>query len=379
MGLEGMVGIYFTLLGLWLALYIPAYLLAAGSGPYAGVGIVFALAFLLPASLFAIVLIIGLRPLLLRYALARPNTRSSHKIPTPQGGGIAVIGAVLMAVTLPMLVLVLVLDRWPDEFSTLPMVAAAAIALAFLGAFDDIRPLPASLRILLQTAAVAAVVLSSGIRILPDAVPLSLEQAFLIFGGVWFVNLVNFMDGLDWITVAEMVPLTAAIAILIGMVDDSSPVGAVAIALSGALLGFAPFNKPVARLFLGDVGSLPIGLLVGWMLLQLAGAGGLAAAILLPLYYLMDATITLLRRLARREKVWEAHRSHFYQKATDNGFSALAVSAHVFGLNLLLAVLAAVTLVWPSGAVQIAALAAGVLLVGLVLRRFSLPRLEVSR
>jgi UDP-N-acetylmuramyl pentapeptide phosphotransferase/UDP-N-acetylglucosamine-1-phosphate transferase len=191
------------------------------------------------------------------------------------------------------------------------------------------------------------------------------------------------MDGLDWITVAEMVPLTAAVAILIGIVGVSTPVGAVAIALSGALLGFAPFNKPVARLFLGDVGSLPIGLLVGWMLLQLAGAGGLAAAILLPLYYLMDATITLLRRLARREKVWEAHRSHFYQKATDNGFSALAVSAHVFGLNLALAGLAAMTLVWPSGAVQVAALAAGVLLVGLVLRRFSQPNrkmpLEMSR
>ena len=116
------------------------------------------------------------------------------------------------------------------------------------------------------------------------------------------------------------------------------------LALCGALLGFAPFNKPVARLFLGDVGSLPIGLLVGWMLLQLAGTGALAAAILLPLYYLMDATITLLRRLARREKVWEAHRSHFYQKATDNGFSALEVSAHVFGLNLALAGLAAMTL-----------------------------------
>ena len=114
------------------------------------------------------------------------------------------------------------------------------------------------------------------------------------------------------------------------------------------------------------------------MLLRLAGTGALAAAILLPLYYLMDATITLLRRLARRE-VWEAHRSHFYQKATDNGFSALEVSAHVFGLNLVLAGLAAMTLLWPSGVVQIAALAAGVVLVGLVLRRFARPRIpEVS-
>jgi UDP-N-acetylmuramyl pentapeptide phosphotransferase/UDP-N-acetylglucosamine-1-phosphate transferase len=131
------------------------------------------------------------------------------------------------------------------------------------------------------------------------------------------------------------------------------------------------------------VGSLPIGLLVGWMLLQLAGSGALAAALLLPLYYLMDATITLVRRLARREKVWEAHRSHFYQRATDNGFSVMAVIAHVFVLNLALAALAAGTLVWSSGVVQATALLAGLLLVGLVLWRFSHPRvtapLEVSR
>jgi UDP-N-acetylmuramyl pentapeptide phosphotransferase/UDP-N-acetylglucosamine-1-phosphate transferase len=233
-------------------------------------------------------------------------------------------------------------------------------------------------------------VVTSSVRILPETIPVIVEQTLLILGGVWFVNLVNFMDGLDWITVAEMVPITASIPILYFIAVDPLPTEAVtpevfyvAASLCGALLGFAPFNKPVARLFLGDVGSLPIGLLVGWMLLELAGAGALAAALLLPLYYLMDATITLLRRLARREKVWEAHRSHFYQKATDNGFSALEVSAHVFGLNLVLAGLAAMTLVWPSGAAQVAALALGVVLVGLVLRRFSTPRqkipLEVSR
>ena len=180
--------------------------------------------------------------------------------------------------------------------------------------------------------------------------PLGVEQAFLVLGGVWFVNLVNFMDGLDWITVAEMVPVTALRRPARARPDLPAPVPRWSpLALCGALLGFAPFNKPVARLFLGDVGSLPIGLLVGWMLLQLAGTGALAAAILLPLYYLMDATITLLRRLARREKVWEAHRSHFYQKATDNGFSALEVSAHVFGLNLALAGLAAMTLALALG------------------------------
>ena len=343
-----MIGDYLKLLAIWAALVLAAGLLAA-------------------------TLIVALKPLLVRYALARPNARSSHRIPTPQGGGIAVVGAALMAMALAFTILDL-----PHHFlRAFVIVAAASILLSVVGAVDDIRPLPASLRLILQIGAVAAIVTTSGLRVLPDSVPLVLEQAFLILGGVWFVNLVNFMDGLDWITVAEMVPVTGAIAMLGLVAGTPILVGLVALALCGALLGFAPFNKPVARLFLGDVGSLPIGLLVGWMLLQLAGAGGLTAAILLPLYYLMDATITLLRRLARREKVWEAHRSHFYQKATDNGFSALEVSAHVFGLNLALAGLAAMTLLWPSAAVQIAALAAGVVLVGLVLRRFARPRSKI--
>jgi UDP-N-acetylmuramyl pentapeptide phosphotransferase/UDP-N-acetylglucosamine-1-phosphate transferase len=327
----------------------------------------------LPASaLLSGLLIVVLKPLLVRYALARPNARSSHRIPTPQGGGIAVVGASLLVTGI-----VLLIQGWPG--GTFAIVAAAAVALALTGAVDDIRPLPAGPRLLLQTLAVGAVVWVSDARILPEATPLSLERAFLVIGGVWFVNLVNFMDGIDWITVAEMVPMTAAVAMLAAVAGAPILVSIAALALCGALLGFAPFNKPVARLFLGDVGSLPIGLLVGWMLLQLAGTGALAAALLLPLYYLMDATITLLLRLSRREKVWEAHRSHFYQQATDNGFSVLQVNAHVFGLNLVLAGLAAMTLVWPSGAAQIAALALGAVLVGLVLRRFSQSRPEVSR
>jgi UDP-N-acetylmuramyl pentapeptide phosphotransferase/UDP-N-acetylglucosamine-1-phosphate transferase len=330
---------------------------------------------LIGAALLSMGLIVVLKPLLVRYALARPNARSSHKVPTPQGGGIAVVGAAL-------LVSGAVLATLGSPLSSFLIVAAAATGLALVGAIDDIRPLPAVPRLLLQVMAVATVVLVSGVRVLPEAVPVAVEQALLIFGGVWFVNLVNFMDGLDWITIAEMVPVTAFIAVLWWFSPDATIIGILAASLCGALLGFAPFNKPVARLFLGDVGSLPIGLLVGWMLLELAGTGALAAALLLPLYYLMDATITLLRRLRRGEKVWEAHRSHFYQKATDNGFSALDVSAHVFGLNLVLAGLAAMTLIWPSGTVQAAALVLGVVLVSLVLRRFSTPRqtspLEVS-
>ncbi len=97
------------------------------------------------------------------------------------------------------------------------------------------------------------------------------------------------------------------------------------------MLGFAPFNKPVARLFLGDVGSLPIGLLLAWLLLQVAASGHLAAAILLPLYYLADATLTLLRRASRRaSRSGRRIARHFYQRATDRGFSVDEIVARVF-------------------------------------------------
>ena len=145
-------------------------------------------------------------------------------------------------------------------------------------------------------------------------------------------------------------------------------------ALCGGMIGFAPFNRPVAQLFLGDVGSLPIGLLLTWLLILLAGSGHLAAALLLPLYYLADATITLLRRFIKGESVMKAHRSHFYQRALDNGFSVPAVVARVFLVNVLLIGLAATTLLSAAPVVHAAALAAGCIIVGLLLVRLSQPR-----
>ena len=140
------------------------------------------------------------------------------------------------------------------------------------------------------------------------------------------------------------------------------------------MLGFAPFNRPVAKVFLGDVGSLSIGLLLGSCLLELAYRQNVTAALLLPLYYLADATVTLLRRIARGEQFWAAHRSHFYQRATDHGFTVLAIVGNVFALNLFLAALAiGTTLLQSRFSVFASWLAAG-LAVALVMYRFSRPR-----
>jgi len=151
----------------------------------------------------------------------------------------------------------------------------------------------------------------------------------------------------------------------------SWPATLVATALCGAMLGFAPFNRHPAKVFLGDVGSLPIGLLLGWCLLDLAWHQHLAAALLLPAYYLADSTITLFRRIVRREPFWAAHRSHFYQRATDNGFPVPRVVGEVFALNLVLVLLAIVTLRAGSVTATAIALAAGAFAVAFVLRRFS--------
>jgi UDP-N-acetylmuramyl pentapeptide phosphotransferase/UDP-N-acetylglucosamine-1-phosphate transferase len=311
-----------------------------------------------------------LRPLLVRYALARPNARSSHSVPTPQGGGIAVLAATLLVASVS-----LGLTASGSSLGEFAAPALAAVGLAILGGWDDIRPLPTLPRLLVQIACVAVVVLwADPARILAETVPLGLERALLVLAGAWWVNLVNFMDGIDWITVAEFVPLTGAIVLLGVAGHVSVPAAVTASALLGGLIGFAPANRPVARLFLGDVGSLPIGLLTGWMLIDLAGRGALAAAILLPLYYLADATLTLVARLSRGERVWQAHRSHFYQRARDNGFSVLQVDLRVFALNLALIGLAAATLRWPTAPVIAGSLLMGAALIALALRAFASPR-----
>jgi UDP-N-acetylmuramyl pentapeptide phosphotransferase/UDP-N-acetylglucosamine-1-phosphate transferase len=312
-------------------------------------------------------LLLLLRPVLRRHALAHPDARSSHKIPTPQGGGIAVIAATVGVVIVSRLFGVPGLGG-----HSVWLVLAATAFIAVVGAIDDVRSIAVMPRLALQAIAVVIVLaaLPGDLRVVP-LLPYWLERALLGLCILWLVNLTNFMDGIDWMTVAEVVPLSAGLALfgLIGALPRDATI--VALALCGAVIGFAPVNRPVARLFLGDVGSLPIGLLLGWMLVVLAGAGHFAAALLLPLYYLADATITLLRRLAKGEPIMQAHRSHFYQRATDRGDSVYQIVGRVFLMNIALIALAAATLLTTSYLLHAAALTIGGILVGLLLYRFA--------
>jgi UDP-N-acetylmuramyl pentapeptide phosphotransferase/UDP-N-acetylglucosamine-1-phosphate transferase len=331
--------------------------------------LVLTLSALLAAAGLSAIITWAVRPLLLRHALAQPNARSSHRIPTPQGAGIAVITATLLVAGA-----IMVCGGATDP--KLPAaIFAGSLFMAIVGFADDVKSIDVLPRLLLQAVAVGAIIFtsSSDLRIAPVC-PLWLERGLLLLAGLWFVNLVNFMDGLDLMTAAEVVPITAAMVILGSLTDFPVPATLVAAALCGAMLGFAPFNRPVAKIFLGDVGSLPIGLLLGWCLLQLAYDGQFAAALLLPMYYLFDATATLLRRMARREPFWAAHRSHFYQRATDNGFSVWRVVREVFALNVVLAALAIGSVAAHSATAQFALFIIGSLATALLMYRFSRRR-----
>jgi UDP-N-acetylmuramyl pentapeptide phosphotransferase/UDP-N-acetylglucosamine-1-phosphate transferase len=339
-------------------------------------------------------LILIMMPLFRRYTLAVPNARSSHKQATPTGGGFAIILASLITFALLLSIQsILLKSAGPilieghqalnlpiDSKNSVFHACLAALILTCLGGVDDIRPLPTSGRLLIQAFAIGSVIILAdhSFKIFPDSSPLWFERVVMVLAGLWFVNLVNFMDGLDWLSVGALVPMLVFCTLMLStdqqrMTDFS----VLALIILGALIGFAPYNKPVARLFLGDAGSLPLGFLTGWLLWQVAERWSIIAAILPALYYVSDATLTLLRRGIKGEKIWQAHRTHFYQRATDHGWTPLQISIHIFLLGCLLSglgILAALS----SFAVQMVFLITGMAVTGFVLKRFSTPIKSLS-
>lgn len=315
-------------------------------------------------------LILWLTPLLRNAALAVPTDRSSHKTPTPQWGGLAISVA-----TLGVTAAAVILGLSGGTGSSLSLLTLAALLLVMLGVVDDMYVLGAGVKLAVQAAAVAMMLaaIPDGMRVLPF-LPASVEEVALFLGVLWFVNLVNFMDGIDWMMVVEVVPITAGIAIIAAFVAIPPDALILALALNGAMIGFAPFNRPVARLFMGDTGSLPIGLLLAWLLIVVASEGHLVSALLLPLYFLADTGVTLVRRARAGERLWMAHRTHFYQRARDNGLSNMQIVGRVLAVNAGLVALAVLSAVARSPLSHALALLAGVCIVTWVMMDFARRR-----
>src|SRR3954449_1942503 len=295
-------------------------------------------------------------PLLRRASvLDRPNQRSSHLRPVPRGGGIAPVAAIALAwITLAATGLV-----GPRVL----FVLAGATLLAAMSWLDDLGDLPPATRLFAQSAAVITgmVVEVPAGPIFQGWLPVELDVVAAALLWVWFVNLFNFMDGIDGLAGTEAAAIAIGLFLLAGLgADQDAGVAALAAAVALAAIGFLVWNWAPARIFLGDVGSVPLGYLLGFMLLAAASRGHWKLALILPLYFLADATITLLRRLLRGERVWLPHREHFYQQAVRRGLGHEAVVRRVLAADAIL-IASGLVAETVSGALGLAIAAAAVL------------------
>lgn len=263
-----------------------------------------AMAALAPLAAFLVALVAArllLTPAGRRIALDTPNERSLHAAPVPRTGGLAIAAGVAVACALV----------WPG----LPAILAAAAVLAAVSFADDLLGLRARVRLLLHLGAALAVLwLDLEIRSV-------LALAVLALALAWTANLYNFMDGSDGLAGGMAVFGFGAYA-LAAWLSGAVTLAALCASIAAASAAFLVFNWHPARLFMGDVGSVPLGLLAGALGLQgwTIGAWPLWFPLLVFAPFMCDATLTLIKRALRRERLWQAHRDHYYQRLVRMGF-----------------------------------------------------------
>lgn len=269
---------------------------------------------------------------------AAENDRTMHQGAVPQGGGTPVVAAAVGAT----------LVFWPWSGSLLLLIVPV-IGLAVISAINDRNEIPFPLRLVAHAfAALAAVqIVTWDQPILANGMPVAIDRLLVIFALVWFINLYNFMDGIDGIAGVETITIATGTLLVTAMAAPETIPNGLAFALIGAAAGFLVWNWHKARVFLGDAGSVPLGLMTGILLIKLAADVSLAAALIIPLYYLWDATWTLLKRLQRGDKIWQAHREHAYQRAARTVGSHSAVVVRIALCNAALVVAAVLALSFP--------------------------------
>ncbi|MGE3623863.1 MAG: glycosyltransferase family 4 protein [Bdellovibrionales bacterium] len=320
----------------------------------------------IPILLFVYLLALGFtfcaRNMLLKRALLDyPNERSSHKTPVPRGGGWA-----LLAVLVPGMIISGLAEGTLANYTGL---IAGVSLLAFVCWLDDRKRGGVSAGLRLGAHIVAAcfgsLAFSSDQTLFGSWLPFWLDRTIMIVGWAWFMNLYNFMDGIDGITSVETVSIAVGVCLVMLASNIANPFAVtLSTLLIGACLGFLAFNWHPAKIFLGDVGSVPLGYLTGFMLLVLATNGHLAPALVLPAYYLADSGLTLIRRGLKGEKIWKAHRSHYYQCAANRTGRHDRVVMWIALANLALIVAAIGAVTQP-----LTGLAAGIAVVAFLLKK----------
>lgn len=280
-----------------------------------------------------------------RQMLDLPGQRRSHSVPTPRGGGLGIVVAVLLCVLLPLSLL----SPGSNAVNAPLLVSMALVVVALAGWIDDHGGLRARYRFAAHCVA-AGLLLGAMLKpissvILTLATPgwwmLIIAIALvigLLLAIVWSINLHNFMDGIDGLLATQSIFVLLALGTL-GLVFGSGPAWLSSLVAAAAVVGFLPFNFPKARTFMGDVGSGALGLLVAVAVLYQLGDHSLDAAtgLIACSAFATDATATLLSRILRGRRWYDAHREHLYQGLVRSGYSHARVVCLYFGWNLLVA------------------------------------------
>ena len=273
-----------------------------------------------------------------RYALKKniidvPNSRSSHKIPTPRGGGVAIV---LSACTIVIVLTMTGVLTW----ATVQAWLLPGLLIAAIGFLDDHGHIAARWRLLGHFAATlgALLLLPAHVVVMVFGWELDLGIAAYLFFSlylVWMLNLYNFMDGIDGLASIQAISVCLG-AIVAYLILGYYELVWLPLVLAMAVAGFLFWNFPPARIFMGDAGSGFLGVSLGVLSLQAALTDQrlLWVWLILMGVFIVDATTTLLRRLLRGDKVYEAHRSHAYQHAALCFSSHKAITLAVAAINL---------------------------------------------
>jgi Fuc2NAc and GlcNAc transferase len=272
-----------------------------------------------------------------RYALAKnlidiPNDRSSHSVPTPRGGGVAIVASFLAV--LPVLNSV----DWLTTAVCLALIGAG-VTVAVTGFLDDHGHIPAHWRLLVHFGAASwGLYWLGGLPVLmtfgnfPDWLNYVCAAIYI----VWLLNLYNFMDGIDGLAGIEAITTCCSGALLVWLVTPDSNAWMLPALLATAVSGFLVWNFPPARIFMGDAGSGFLGIMLALLSMQAAVVEPQLfwAWLILLGVFIVDATVTLLRRIFRGEKFYEAHRSHAYQYASRTLGAHLPVTLAIGAINV---------------------------------------------
>ncbi len=287
----------------------------------------------IPLFLVAVVLTLLVRILAIQtQTLAHPTQRSSHTVPTPVGGGVAIVVCYIVVLA----ILASSRDFPPPEI----VVLAAGLPVAIVGLVDDRVHLSARLRIAIQVICALFAVMYAGA--IPPLLIGELEFHGLIFvwvilplALVWMSNLYNFMDGIDGIAGMEAAFVSFAAAAFL-FANGDVLLGLLCLGLFSGAAGFLVWNWPPAKIFMGDVGSGFLGLTFAAIALlsHVHGSMSLWSWLLLLACFITDASVTLVRRIMKGNAFYEAHRQHAYQHASRSSGSHLKVTLAVFAINV---------------------------------------------